>query len=67
MTSPAKPSFVARAKKFLVAAVGAAAMVVSTGVLEENVEIWVNIALGIATALGVYQVPNQRATNDPLV
>lgn len=62
MTTPAaKPSFVERARKFLVAAAGVAAMVVSTGALEENAEIWVNLALGLLTALGVYQVPNKQA------
>ena len=64
MTSPApaaKPSFADRARKFLIAAAGVAAMVVATGALEEDVEIWVNAALGVLTALGVYQVPNKRA------
>ncbi len=51
----------ARIRKFVVAAAGTAAMVVSTGVLEEQTEVWVNAALGILTALGVYQVRNQPA------
>ena len=69
MTSPApaaKPSFVERARKFLVAAAGVAAMVVATGALEEDIEIWVNAALGVLTALGVYAAPNKRANlHDP--
>lgn len=65
MPSPA-PSFVAKARKFLVAAAGVAAMVVATGVLEEDVEIWVNAALGVLTALGVYAAPNKRENlHDP--
>ena len=55
------PSFAERAKKFIVAAVGVAAMVVSTGVLEEDVEVWVNAALAIATAAGVYAAPNRTS------
>lgn len=65
--TPAKPPFAERARKFLVAAVGVIAMVVSTGVLEEDVEIWVNALLGLATAFGVYQVPNRRSVADPFV
>lgn len=52
--------FAARARKFLVSALGVAAMVVSTGVLEENAEIVVNALLAIATAAGVYVAPNAR-------
>ena len=55
-----RPSFAARARKFLVAAAGVAAMVVTTGVLEENVEIWVNAALAVLTAAGVYSAKNDR-------
>lgn len=55
------PPFAARARKFLVAALGTAAMVVSTGVLEENVEVWVNATLALGTALGVYQAKNRPA------
>jgi hypothetical protein len=54
--------FVQRARKFLVSACGVAAMVVSTGVLEENAEIWVNALLAVATAAGVYSVKNARPT-----
>jgi hypothetical protein len=54
------PSFVQRARKFVVAAAGVAAMVVTTGVLEENIEIWVNAALALATAAGVYSAKNDR-------
>lgn len=58
--APALP-FATRARKFLVAALGTAAMVVSTGVLEENAEVWVNAALALGTALGVYQATNRPA------
>jgi len=50
--------FYAKARKFLVSASGAAAMVVSTGVLHGSAETWVNAALAVATAAGVYQVKN---------
>jgi hypothetical protein len=54
-------ALMARVRKFLVAALGTAAMVVSTGVLEENAEVWVNAALALATALGVYSAKNSPA------
>ena len=50
-----------RIRKFLVAAVGVLAMVVTTGSLEENVETWINAVLALATAAGVYVVPNRPA------
>ncbi len=53
------PSWPAKARKFLVSAAGVAAMVVATGALEEDVELWVNAALAVLTAAGVYQVRNQ--------
>lgn len=58
------PSFFVRARKFLVAAAGVLAMAVSTGVLEENVEIWVNAALAVLTAVGVYAAPNKQSAAD---
>ena len=54
-----KGSLMERIRKFLVAALGVIAMVVTTGVLEEDVEIWLNAVLAIATAAGVYVVPNR--------
>ncbi len=53
-----KGALMARVRKFVVAALGTAAMVVSTGVLEEDVELWVTAALAVATALGVYSAKN---------
>lgn len=53
--------FVLRAKKAVVAACGAAAMLVSTGLLEEHQELWVNALLGLATAAGVYTARNETA------
>lgn len=50
-----------RYAKAITAACGVAAMVLSTGVLEENLEVWINAALAIATAAGVYSVPNKPA------
>lgn len=57
-----KGALVARVRKFLVAALGTAGMVVATGVLEDDVEVWVNAALAVGTALGVYGVKNARTT-----
>ena len=54
-----KGTLMKRVRKALVAACGVAAMVVSTGVLEENAEVWLNAALALATAAGVYVVPNK--------
>lgn len=64
--TPSGPSFVARARKFLTAAAGVLAMVVATGVLEEELEVWVNAVLAVLTALGVYGVRNETgpATHD---
>lgn len=62
MVSPVpvgRPSFAERARKFIVAAIGVLAMVVTTGVLEEDIEIWISAVIAIATAAGVYQVPNK--------
>ncbi len=57
--APTQP-FAARARKFLVSAAGVAAMVVATGALEEDVELWVNAALAVLTAAGVYTTKNAR-------
>ncbi len=57
-----KGALMARLRKFVVAALGTAAMVVSTGVLEEDVEVWVTAALAVATALGVYSAKNGPAS-----
>lgn len=57
-----RPPFVQRAKKFLAAAAGTAAMVVATKALEEDVEVWVNAFLAVCTAAGVYQAKNARPT-----
>ena len=51
--------FYAKARKFLVSACGVAGMVVSTGALDEHAALWVNAALAVATALGVYVAPNR--------
>ncbi len=56
---------VRRVRKALVASCGAAAMVVSTGVLEENVEVVVNALLAIATVAGVYGTKNAPAAVAP--
>ena len=62
-----KGTLMDRIRKFVVAALGVVAMVVTTGALEEDVEIWLNAALAVATAAGVYVVPNRPAVapHDP--
>lgn len=58
------PSWVASARKFLVAVVGLIAQVVASGVLDEpeydTTRVWVQAILAVATAAGVYQVPNAK-------
>jgi len=55
----ARPPFVLRARKFLVGAAGLVAMVVSSGALHGNpAETWLNAVLAVATAAGIYVVPN---------
>lgn len=56
--------FAKRARKLIVGACGLAAQVVSTGILEENAEIVVNSLLAIATAYGIWRVPNAPAQAD---
>jgi hypothetical protein len=59
MTTPVKqPSFVERARKFLVGAVGLAAQVLASGVLDGDAQLWVQAAIAVAFAAGIYQVPN---------
>jgi hypothetical protein len=62
-----KGALVNKIRKALVAVLGTAAMVVSTGVLHESAEVWVNAALALATAAGVYGVRNEPAAtvHDP--
>lgn len=56
--------FVARARKFLVGAAGLAAQVVTSGALDDandaGLRLWVQAALAVATAAGIYQVKNAR-------
>lgn len=51
----------AHIRKFLVAACGMAATLVAAGVLDDTTEAIVTGLLGVATAAGVYVVPNQPA------
>jgi putative intracellular protease/amidase len=51
----------ARVRKFVVAVCGMAATLVAAGVLDDTAETVVTGLLGIATALGVYVVPNGPA------
>jgi hypothetical protein len=49
---------VAEVAKFITAAVGAAAIAVSQGLITGTAAKWVAVVLGVASALGVYVVPN---------
>jgi len=55
-------SLVAKYRKFLVAVVGAASEALTLGLVHGTVAHWVTIGIGIATALGIYAVPNAPST-----
>lgn len=44
--------------KFIVAAIAAAGVVASSGLLPEHVAVWVNVAIAAVSAALVYLVPN---------
>lgn len=47
-----------RYAKFIAALVGAAVQAASLGLVSGDAQSWVTVAVGVLTALGVYQVPN---------
>lgn len=47
-----------RYRKFIAAAVGFVAVLISNGVLADDVATWVNAVIAGLTALGVYATPN---------
>lgn len=56
-----RPPFVARARKFLVGAVGMAATLTTCEALHgTEVGTWLSVAVAVATAAGVYRVPNAQ-------
>ena len=55
----AKGSLVKKIRKALVAALGMAATLVAAGVLDDQTEAIVTGILAVATAAGVYVVPNK--------
>ena len=59
-----RPSWPARARKFLVAAAGLAAQVVASGALDDpadsGVRLWVQAGLAVLTAAGIYRVPTAK-------
>jgi hypothetical protein len=55
-----RPSFLARAKKTVIAACGLGATLVAAGVLDDTAEAVVTGLLAIATTAGVYQARNAR-------
>lgn len=50
----------ARYSKFITALVGAVATAISLGLVPQEYENWVAVAISFFTALGVYAVPNQQ-------
>lgn len=59
-----RPPFAKRARKFLVGTAGLAAQVLTSGVLDgadQTAErLWLQAALAVATAAGIYQARNAR-------
>lgn len=49
----------ARYRKAIAAAVGALAEIVALGVLPEQYQSWATTLIAVATAAGVYAVPNE--------
>lgn len=54
-----KVSFVKRARKAIIGALGLGALLVSSGVLDDKTEAIVSGVIAVATALGIYQVRNE--------
>jgi hypothetical protein len=52
------PESVAEIRKFITAAAGLIAIAITQGLISGTAAKWVAVALGFATALGVYVVPN---------
>lgn len=56
--------WVARARKFLVSVAGLLALLATSGLLDspdqDGLRLWVQVALSVLTAVGVYQTPNAR-------
>lgn len=49
---------IAGARKFIVAATGAASAAISQGLIDGTAAKWALIAIGFLTSIGVYVVPN---------
>ena len=52
-------SAIAKYRKFVTAAVGCVALVVSYNLVSGSAQSWLVAILAVATALGVYAVPNK--------
>lgn len=55
-------AFAKRAKKTVVGALGLGALLVSSGVLDDQAEAIVSGVIAVATALGIYQAKNVPAS-----
>jgi hypothetical protein len=59
-----RPSWGARARKFLVACAGLVATVIASGALDEpqydTVRTWTTLVIAVLTAAGIYRVPNAQ-------
>lgn len=51
---------IAQARKFIVALLGALAVLVAQGTVTGDAATWVTFAVSLATAAGVYVVPNEQ-------
>lgn len=51
----------AEIRKFIVAILGAASIAVTQGLIEGTTAKWVAVIIGLATAAGVFIVPNDKA------
>lgn len=62
MTDPARPPWIAQARKFLIAVIGFAADVLAAGLVHGQAALWLQTVIAIATAAGIYTVPNASAS-----
>jgi hypothetical protein len=53
------PKVLSEARKAIVAVLGVAATAVANGLITGTAVKWVSVAIAVATALGVYAVPNK--------
>ena len=64
MTDPTRPQspWTAQARKFLVSVIGFAAAILTAGLVHGQAALWLQTVIAIATAAGIYTVPNASAS-----